>query len=110
MSAMYSSALAITSINAQGRRCDSVFDSASSEIELPPSTSAVVTMTRLPATMTASAAGISQTGSQPPLVRIASSTTSSAWTWAESSVSARCAQPGSGSLRARRGGRARNAV
>ena len=34
MSAMYSSALAITSISAQGRRCDSVFDSASSEIDV----------------------------------------------------------------------------
>ena len=42
MSAMYSSALAITSISAQGRRCESVFDSASSEIDGPPRTSAVV--------------------------------------------------------------------
>src|SRR4051812_225088 len=42
MSAMYSSALAITSISDHGRRCDSVFDSASSETDGLLSTKAVV--------------------------------------------------------------------
>ncbi len=45
ISVIYSSAPAITSINAQGRNCVSVCDSAASETDAAPSTSAVV-MTR----------------------------------------------------------------
>ena len=46
MSSTYSSALATTSISAQGRRWDSVFDSASSDLSAPPRISPVV-ITRL---------------------------------------------------------------